>query len=149
MRTIIIAVSVALIAAPALAQSQAQVPTQGSVQVLDPAQISAGAQLSVDPVARPESGSRTATAKAGSYTLTGPGGQTYNLSVPSSVKLTRSGGTEEIELTLKPSSTSGTFGGSQDQVTARQVGVGGSAPVTSASKGGVYQGEVPVTLTYQ
>ena len=69
--------------------------------------------------------------------------------MPSSVKLTRSGGTEEIELTLKPSSTSGTFGGQQDKVSAKEVGVGATAPVTSASKAGVYEGQLPVTLTYQ
>src|SRR5690349_10317834 len=100
MRTYLIAVSLALAAAPAFAQSQAQVMTQGSATIMDPAQISPGAALTVDPVARPDSGSRTATAKAGSYTLVGQGGETYNLSVPSTVKLTRSGGTEEIELTL-------------------------------------------------
>lgn len=149
MRAFIISAAFSLLAGEAAAQASATATAQGSVTVLDPAQIAPGAAMTVDPVARPQSGSRTATANGASYTITGQGGETFNLAVPSSLKLTRSGGAEEIELRLIPSGASGTFGGAQGQPSAKQVGVSGAAPVTSATTSGVYTGELPVTLTYQ
>lgn len=149
MRTILIATACLLLAGEAAAQAQAQVTTTGSATIMDPAQIAPGAALKVEPVARPKSGSATANATAGSFTLVGQGGEAFDLAVPSSVKLVRSGGVEEIELTLKSSGSTGTFAGAQGTVSATQVGIGGTAPVTSSSPAGLYEGQVPVTLTYQ
>jgi hypothetical protein len=149
MRTLLIAAALTLLAGEAAAQSSAQVVTQGSATIMDPAAIAQGKELSVDDVTAPKAGSKTHTAKSGSFTLQGESGQTFNLAIPSSVKLVRQGGGEAIELTVKPSTATGTFKGAEGKIGSTQVGVGATAPVTSASKGGLYQGEIPVTLTYQ
>ena len=149
MRTLLIVAALALIGGEAAAQASAQVVTQGSATIMDPAAIAPGAALSVDAVTTPKAGSKTHAAKAGSYTLHGQGGETYNIAIPSSVKLVRQGGGEEIELSVKATQTTGAFKGPEGKVGTTEVGVAATAPVTSTSKGGVYQGEVPVTLTYQ
>lgn len=149
MRIILVAAVLALTAGEAAAQAEASVVTRGSAAIMDPASITPGAELSVDPVATPKAGSKTAKANAGSYMLSGQGGETFNLAVPKSVKLTREGGSEEIELKLDAKGASGAFKGQEGAVADAEVGVAGSATVTSTAKGGVYRGEVPVTLTYQ
>jgi hypothetical protein len=149
MRTFATAAALLLIAGPAAAQATASVVTNGSAIIMDPASIQPGAALSVDPVAAPKAGSRTAKANAGSFTLSGQGGETFNLAVPASVKLVREGGSEEIELKLDSKGAMGAFQGQEGRISEAEVGVAGSATVTSTAKGGVYKGEVPVTLTYQ
>lgn len=151
MRTILIATvaAAALAAGSACAQSRASVPTQGSVTVIDPAQVRQDADLAVPAVSRPATGAKTAKAQAGSYTLTGLGGEAFNVSAPESVVLTRHGGTEEIRLKLVPSQTVGAFAGPAGQPATAKVGVNGSLPVASDAKSGVYQGQYDVTVAYQ
>lgn len=124
-------------------------PAQGSVTVFEPAQIARDADLSVAAVVRPAAGSRTATASSASYSVTGLGGESFNLSVPSSLTLVRSGGTEEIRLTLTPSRTQGTLTGAAGQVSATRIGIGGTLPVSSTAVSGDYRGKYAVTLAYQ
>lgn len=149
MRTVVLAAICALFASQAAAQASASATATGSVTVLDAAQIAPSAVLTVDPVSRPASGSRTAQANEASYTIVGQGGETFSVVVPPSLRLTRSGGTEEIHLQLTPKGASGTFDGGEGQSSTATVGVAGAAPVTSATATGVYTGELPVTLTFQ
>lgn len=139
----------ALIAGPAAAQAGASVQATGSAEIVDPARISQESSLTVANVTRPEAGSKTAVASGATYTLTGQGGETYTISAPSSLKLVRAGGAEEIELTLTPSATTGAFGGSTDRASATTIKVTGSAPVNSTTPTGLYQGQYGLTLSYQ
>lgn len=139
----------ALIAGPAAAQASASVQTTGSAEIVDPARISQESGLTVGAVIKPVAGSKTAVAGGASYTVTGQGGQTYTISAPTSLKLVRAGGTEEVELTLTPSATTGAFGGSADRASQSTIRVTGSAPVTSATPTGLYQGQYGLTLSYQ
>ncbi|MET0274704.1 MAG: DUF4402 domain-containing protein [Phenylobacterium sp.] len=129
--------------------AQVSVQTQGSVTVLDPAQIARETDLSVADVARPAAGSRITNATAGSYTVVGQGGETFNVSAPTSLTLVRAGGTEEIQLSLKLSGSQGAFTGAVDQVSAAKIGIGGTVPVSSTTVPGAYQGKYTVTLAYQ
>jgi hypothetical protein len=124
-------------------------PTQGSVTVFEPAQIARSADLSVADVVRPATGSHTATASAASYSVTGLGGESFNFSVPESLTLVRSGGTEEILLTLTPTRTQGALAGPTGQVSAVRIGIEGALPVSSTAVSGAYQGKYAVTLAYQ
>lgn len=136
-------------AGSACAQSRVSAPTQGSVTVIDPAQVRQDADLAVPTVSRPAKGARTAKASDGSYTLTGLGGEAFAVSAPQSVVLTRQGGTEEIRLQIVPSQTVGAFAGPAGQPATAKVGVSGSLPVASDAKSGVYQGQYDVTVAYQ
>jgi hypothetical protein len=138
-----------LIAGPAAAQASASAQTNGSAEIIDPARISQESSLTVGNVTRPTVGSRTAVAAGASYTVTGQGGQAYTISAPSNLKLVRAGGTEEIELTLTPSATTGAFGGSTDRASEATIKVTGSVPVTSTTPTGLYQGQYGLTLSYQ
>jgi hypothetical protein len=150
MRTMLIGAALgALLAGPAAAQASASAQATGSAEIIDPARISQESSLTVANVTRPTAGAKTAVAGGASYTVTGQGGETYTISAPSSLKLVRAGGTEEIELTLTPSSTTGAFGGSSDRASAATIKVTGSAPVTSTTPTGLYQGEYGLTLSYQ
>lgn len=151
MRTIMIATvaAAAFAAGSACAQSRVAVPTQGSVTVIDPAQVRQDADLALPSVSRPAKGARTATASAGSYTLTGLGGEAFNVSAPETVVLTRHGGTEELRLKIVPTQTVGAFSGPAGQPATAKVGVSGSLPVASDAKSGVYKGQYDVTVAYQ
>lgn len=143
----------ALLAGQATAQSRTAassgVLTTGSMTVVEPAQVAQTSDLSVGAVARPAKGSTTANAEAGSYTLVGLGGEAYTIAAPKTVVLTRSGGTEEVTLTLKPSQTGGTFSGPIGVPTSARIGLSGTVPVASDAKGGVYRGQYDVTVAYQ
>lgn len=136
-------------AGTAAAQASAGVQATGSAVILDPAMIGQGASLSVPSVARPASGSTTATAASASYTIVGQGGESFTVSMPSSLKLVRAGGTEEVTLTLKPTRSSGAFAGAKGQVSATTIGVDGAVPVSSTTATGTYEGQFGVTLDYQ
>lgn len=138
-----------LAAAPAWAQASSGVVTYGSMTVMDPAQVTQTSDLSVGAVSRPAKGATTANAQAGSYTVTGLGGDAYTISTPTTVVLTRSGGAEEVTLTLKPSQTGGTFAGPMGMPTSAKIGLTGTVPVSSEAKAGVYRGKYDVTVAFQ
>ena len=139
----------ALLAGAAQAQSRDSATANASIVVLDPAQVRHDADVSVADVTRPAKGFTTATAEEGSYTVVGLGGEAYNISTPASVTLTRSGGSEEIQLSLKSSETVGAFVGPADQPASARVRVKGSLPVTADAKSGVYRGQYQVTIAFQ
>jgi hypothetical protein len=111
--------------------------------------IGQGASLSIPNVARPASGSTTAVASQGSFTIVGQGGENFTISMPSTLKLVRAGGTEEVIVTLKPSSSSGAFTGPEGKVSATTIGVEGSVPVSSTAASGTYLGQFGITRDYQ
>jgi hypothetical protein len=116
--------------------------------VLEPAQVRHDADLTVGAVAVPANGSRTARASEGGYTLSGLGGESYTVSTSDTVVLTREGGGEEIRLRIAPSQTVGAFTGTAGQPSTVKVGVGGTVPVPSDAKAGVYKGQYGVTVAY-
>ncbi|HEY8615866.1 DUF4402 domain-containing protein [Phenylobacterium sp.] len=133
----------------AAAQMRDSVVTNGSITVVDPAQVRHDSDLTVGPVSRPQSGARTANAQAGSYTLTGMAGEAFSISTPETVTLTRDGGTEEIKLKLTPTQKVGAFTGQAGHAVTAKVGVNGSVPVPSNAATGVYKGQYDVTVAYQ
>lgn len=150
MRTMVVgAAFCVLLAGPAAAQASASASATGSAEIIDPARISQESSLTVASVTRPDSGSKTAVAGGASYTVAGQGGVTYTISAPSTMTLVRAGGTEQIELTLTPSKTGGAFAGAADRASETTIKVTGSAPVTSATPTGLYQGQYGLTLSYQ
>lgn len=151
LRTALLAAFVAgaLPAGAALAQARDGVVTNASITVMDPAQVSHDSDLAVADVARPAKGSKTAVAAQGAYTLGGLGGEGFAISTPGTVVLTRSGGTEEIRLTLQPSQTVGAFAGPAGQPTTQRIELKGTLPVAADAKTGVYRGQYDVTIAFQ
>lgn len=135
-------------AGEAWAQGQASAPARASVTVLDPAQVRQESDLTLGAIARPARGSRTGTGSA-SYAVSGMGGESFSISAPQSVTLTRSGGTEEIELKLTPSQTGGALPGRPGLPSTTRFGVGASVQAPSSAAAGVYTGEYGVTVGYQ
>jgi hypothetical protein len=143
------AVTIAALAAAgqACAQGQASAPTRASVTVLDPAQVRQESDLALGAIAAAR-GARTATGNAG-YAVSGLGGESYSISAPQSVTLTRSGGTEEVQLKLKPSQTGGALPGRPGVPSTTRFGLGATVQAPSNATAGVYTGEYGVTVGYQ
>jgi hypothetical protein len=135
-------------AGAAFAQGQASATSRASVTVLDPAQVRQESDLTLGAIARPARGSRTGTGSA-RYAVSGMGGESFSISAPQSVTLTRSGGTEEIQLQLQPSQTGGALPGRPGVPSTTRFGVGATVQAPSSAAAGVYTGEYGVTVGYQ
>jgi hypothetical protein len=136
----------ALLAGVAGAQTPAA--TGGSVTVMDPIELSQGAQMTQGSVVRPRAGAGPVSLSTATYTLKGLGGETFNVTAPASIALTRAGGSEQIRLTLTPSQTTGLVAGAAGAPGSATFGVTGSAPVSGATAGGLYVGEYGLTVAY-
>jgi hypothetical protein len=140
-------------AAPAFAQAgaqpQASVETRASVTIVDPPALAKGAELSVGPVNRPGAGQVTAQAVGGRYEVSGVAGDSYNLAMPSSLRLTRSDGAGEVMLQLTPSGAVSSLPGAYGARASSSVAVQGEVGVTAGAAPGVYKGSFPVILSLQ
>ncbi|RAK60869.1 hypothetical protein DJ021_14140 [Phenylobacterium hankyongense] len=145
LRTIILGVTGAALSA-AVAAAQTRAATGGSVTVMDPIALSQGAQMTQGAVARPGAGPLSLS--TATYTLTGLGGETFNVTAPASIALHRAGGPEQLQLTLTPSQTTGLVAGPAGAPGSTTIGVTGSAPVSGATAGGLYVGEYGLTVAY-
>ena len=150
MRPIFHVLMLALAVPGGVAHAQASAAAQGSVTIVDPPQVGQASELSVAPIIRP-SGARSVTAEAaqGRYTVGGRAGDTFNLAVPSTMKLVRSGGTDEVLLTLTPPAGVTTLSGAYGAPALGEFGVGGKLGVSGATTPGLYQGSVAVILSLQ
>jgi hypothetical protein len=136
------------VAAAAHAQSQSSATATGTTTILEPLAISQGAAFGQGAVARPRDGAGAVDVPGATYTVTGLGGQSFNVTTPSSIKLSRVGGADQIQLTLNPSQTTGLVPGPASRPGSAVIGVGGTAPVTGATSNGLYVGEYGLTVAY-
>lgn len=150
-RHIILAMGAALLAAGA-AQAQTggrdQVGATGTMTVLDPVAISQTTELGHGAIARPRSGAGPIDVPGATYTVTGQSGETFNVTTPASIKLSRVGGTDEIQLTLTPSQTTGQVPGAAGLPGSTTIGLRGQAPVDKGTANGVYVGKYGLTVAY-
>jgi hypothetical protein len=138
----------AAVLAAGAAQAQTSQVTQGSITVMDPATLGAGAPLGAVAITRPKSGSGSRDVSSASYTVGGLAGETFTVAVPSTVSLTRAGSGETLEMALTPSSTHGQVSGAAGFPGQVNVGVSGRLPVSSTTAGGLYVGEFGLTVAY-
>jgi len=149
-RILLTAAAAGLWAGEACAQAQASVETRASLTVVDPRALGKESELSVGPVMRPGAGGGvTAQAVDGRYEVTGVAGDSFNIAMPSSLKLVRAGGTEEVLLQLAPSGATTILPGSNGARTTGSVAVQGAVGVPQAAAPGTYKGTFPVILSLQ
>lgn len=153
-RISLFALAVALAAGSAMAQglegtgAQASAVATGSVTILDPIELSQSTTQAGGAVALPKSGSALAKVDGATFTLRGLGGETYNVTTPSAIDLTRSGGGEALKLTLAPSQTTGVVPGSAGAPGSTSIAVSASLPLSAGTASGTYVGRYGLTVSY-
>ncbi|MGE5565654.1 MAG: DUF4402 domain-containing protein [Parcubacteria group bacterium] len=164
------AAALSAVAAPALAQTSATQSTSATVKIVQPITLTKDADLAFGTVVKPTTGSNTVTISTGSdtpalsgagdaalatsttaraaFTVGGEGGSTFSITVPSSVTMTRSGGSETLSVTLTASGSSGTLSGSIGSAGSATFKVGGAFTVASTTVSGNYSGSFNTTVAY-
>lgn len=140
------ALGVVLATAPAFAQTS--VETHASVTIVDPPALAKGAELTVGPV-NPGARGVTAQAVGGRYEVSGVAGDSYNIAMPSTLRLTRSDGAGEVMLQLSPSGAVTSLPGAYGARASTSVAVQGEVGVAAGAAPGVYKGSFPVILSLQ
>lgn len=163
------AAAVSAIAAPAMAQTSTTQSTSATVKIVQPITLTKVTDLAFGTVVKPSSGNNTITISTGSdtpaitgagsaavsgtasrasFTVGGEGGSTFSITVPSSVTMTRSGGSETLSVTLTASGSSGTLSGSIGSAGSATFKVGGAFTVASTTVSGNYSGSFNTTVAY-
>lgn len=146
------AAGAALLLAAGAAQAQpgasAQVQVTGTMTVLDPVAIGQVSELGAGPIVRPPSGSGPIDVPGATYTVTGVSGESFNVTAPAAIRLSRVGGADQIQLTLTPSQVSGRLPGPAGLPSSTTIGLHGKAPVDKATAGGLYVGQYGLTVAY-
>lgn len=164
------AVAAALAAAgSACAQASANVSTTGTATIFQPIAITKTADLAFGIIVRPLAGSGAVTINAATgartvdpgvgqlgsgnhqatYTVTGEGGQAFNIGIPTGFTMTRTGGSETLTVNLASSVASGTLSSALGSQGTQSFGVGGSLTVANTTASGAYSGTFTVTVNYQ
>lgn len=146
---ILLLTAAGLWAGEACAQAQATAEARGTVTIVDPRALGKEAELSVGPVMQPDRAGITAQAVDGRYAVTGVAGDSFNIAMPSSLKLVRAGGTEEVLLQIAPSGSTTILAGPQGARTTGSVAVQGAVGVPQTAVPGTYKGSFPVILSLQ
>lgn len=161
---------VVAIGGPAMAQTSSTKSTSVTTKIVQPVSLTKDSDLDLGTVVKPTSGANTVTIDATSgvrslsgggdaalatsaasraaYTVNGEGGQTFSITAPGSVNLTRSGGSEVLTVALAKTATSGTLSGAIGSAGTATFGVGGSFVVNGATVSGSYSGSFDVTAAY-
>jgi hypothetical protein len=158
-----------LASTPALAQASATQSTTGTTTIVRAITLAKNSDLAFGRVVRPSSGTSTVTINEGTgnrtlsggdgvllsstvsratYTVGGEGAQGFDINVPSSFSMTRSGGTETITVNLAKTATSDTLSGTLAAAGSATFGVGGNFDVASSTVPGAYSGTFNVTVQY-
>jgi len=170
LRTALAAVVIAAVAAPAMAQTSATQSTSATVKIVQPITLTKNSDLAFGTVVKPTSGSNTVTISTSSdtpaltgagdaalatsttsradFTVGGEGGQTFSITAPASVNMTRSGGSETLAVTLTKSAASGSLSGSIGSAGTASFDVGGAFTVNSSTVSGAYSGSFNTTVAY-
>lgn len=142
--------SAILWAAYAAAQASASVETRASVTIIDPPSLGKTAELAVGPVASPGAAAGvTAQAVNGRYEVSGVAGDSFNIAMPSTLKLVRAGGAEEVMLQLTPEGAVSILPGAYGARATGSVAVQGEVGVQQNAAPGLYKGTFPVVLSLQ
>lgn len=144
---ILLMTAAGLWAGQAYAQASASAQAQGSVTIVDPPALGKEVELSVAPVTG--GASMTAQGVDGRYAVSGVAGDSFNIAMPSSLKLVRSGGTEEVLLELSPSGAMTILPGAYGARATGSVAVQGAVGVKPGTVPGTYEGSFPVILSLQ
>lgn len=166
------ALAVSATAGAACAQASASAATNSTGTIFQPILLAKNSDLSFGTVVRPISGTGTvtidattgnrtlngqgallnsgpnATAARATYTVTGEGGQTFAITVPATFNMTRSGGSDTLQVTLTPTATSGTLSGALGATGTSTFGVGGAIPISNTTASGAYSGTFNVIVNY-
>jgi hypothetical protein len=166
----LIAVAALGVAGSALAQGTASASASATATVLTPISVSKTSDLAFGAMVRPGSGSNTiaidpttgartlsgggnaslatSSPTRAAFSVGGDGAQTFSITVPSPVNITRTGGTETVPVTLSASAATGLLSGSAGNAGSASFGVGGSLPLDTSVVGGSYTGTFNVTVGY-
>jgi hypothetical protein len=166
------AIAAATLASSALAQASASQATTATGTIFQPILLAKNTDLSFGTVVRPISGTGTVTidkangtrtlegagallntgpnaaAARATYTVTGEGGQAFSITVPATFNMTRTGGSETIQVTLAPTATTGLLDGSLGATGTATFGVGGAIPISNTTASGAYSGTFNVIVAY-
>lgn len=144
-----LALPAALLLAAGAAHGQpgaaASVVASGSVTVLEPVAIGQVAEFG-GAVSRPKAGAGPIDVPGATYTVTGLTGETFNITTPTSIKLSRVGGADQIEMTLTPSQVAGQVPGRSGLPGQSTIGLRGQAPASTPN--GAYVGKYGLTVAY-
>lgn len=164
------AVAAALVVAgQACAQSSANVSTNGSATIFQPIAINKTADLTFGTIVRPLAGSGVVTINASTgartvdpgvgqlgtgfhqatYSVTGEGGQAFNIGIPTGFIMTRTGGSETLTVNLASSVASATLSNALGAQGTQTFGIGGTLTVANTTASGAYSGTFTVTVNYQ
>ena len=171
-RVLSMALSVAALAAaagPAFSQTSASVTTTGTATVVSTLALTKTTDLAFGSIVRPSSGSNTisinsatgsrvlagggnaalasSTSTRAAYSVDGEGGQSFSITSPPTLSLTRAGGSETLPVTLS-ASTTGSLSGATGDAGSATFGVGGSLLLDSTAVAGSYSGTFNVTVGY-
>ncbi|WP_309092448.1 DUF4402 domain-containing protein [Phenylobacterium sp.] len=167
----ILVASVLLASTPALAHAQASAsqPATGSSTIFLPIVLGKETDLDFGTIARPSSGTGTITidpangarslagqgallsntgASQAAFTVGGESGQTFSITAPETMTMTREGGGETIVVTLTPSAAEGLLAGPPGGPGSASFGVGGELSIANTTVTGAYGGSFTVTVAY-
>ncbi|MFN3583230.1 DUF4402 domain-containing protein [Phenylobacterium sp.] len=170
-RIAIIVAGLLLATGPAAAQSNSSTVVAATGVIFQPIVLTKDTDLNFGTVVRPQSGSGSVAIDAATgqrtlsgqgavlntgpaagratFTVGGEGGQTFTISAPATLTLTRSGGSETVVATLTPSATTGVLSGSLGGGPgSSSFGVGGQLPIADSLTAGAYAGTFTVTVAY-
>ncbi len=90
----------------------------------------------------------TPSTSAASYTVKGEGGRTLSINVPTSVVMTRQGGSDKLTVTTTNTISAPALSAAMGQQGSYGFSVGGSFPISSTTAPGAYSGVFTVTAAY-
>lgn len=158
------------VASPCAAQQTSAQSGEGSSNIFQPIALQKLTDLEFGTVVRPATGQGVVTVDAATgarslsgsgallgsgsaatratFSVGGEGGQAFGITVPATMTMTRTGGSETISVTLSSTDTSGVLTGALGSAGTASFGVGGGMTVTSAAANGAYAGNFQVVVTY-
>lgn len=154
------------LAGSAAAQSSANTNATGSMTLYQPIAITKNTDLQFGTLIRPGSGNGNVTIDATSgginatggigvvtssthsratFTVTGESGMNFTVTTPQSFNMTRSGGSDQIQVMLASSMGGGQLSGSPGTA---NFGVGGQILISNGTPSGAYSGTFTITVAY-
>lgn len=156
-------------AGAAAAQSSASQSVNGTMTLYQPITLTKNSDLSFGTLIRPGSGNGNATIDASSggltstggvgivtasthsratFTVSGEGGLNFTVTTPQSFTMTRSGGSDTVQVALNATTGSGTLSGSNGATGTATFGVGGQIQLSNGTPTGAYSGSFTIMVAY-
>ncbi|MGE5501586.1 MAG: DUF4402 domain-containing protein [Ignavibacteriales bacterium] len=162
--------AISAVSQPAMAAASTTQSTSSTVKIVQPITLTKNSDLAFGTIVKPTSGSSTVTISTSSdtpqltgagnaaqaasttsraaFTVGGEGGQGFSISVPASVTMTRSGGSETLSVALTASGASGSLDNSLGSAGSATFTVGGAFDVSASTVSGSYTGSFDTTVAY-